>query len=71
MFGELNFSINGAAPRLKRFVLVTGTKYYGVHIFFLKTPMRETDPRHMPPNYYFDQIGWLTTSTSEESSGIG
>jgi hypothetical protein len=24
------------------------------------TPMRETDPRHMPPNYYFDQIDWLT-----------
>ena len=22
--------------------------------------MRETDPRHMPPNYYFDQIDWLT-----------
>ena len=26
----------------------------------LKTPMRETDPRHMPPDYYFDQIDWLT-----------
>jgi hypothetical protein len=22
--------------------------------------MREADPRHMPPNYYFDQIDWLT-----------
>ena len=22
--------------------------------------MRETDPRHMPPDYYFDQIDWLT-----------
>jgi nucleoside-diphosphate-sugar epimerase len=41
-------------------VLVTGTKYYGVHLGPLKTPMRETDPRHLPPNYYFDQIDWLT-----------
>ena len=41
-------------------MLVTGTKYYGVHLGPLKTPMRETDPRHMPPDFYFDQIDWLT-----------
>jgi nucleoside-diphosphate-sugar epimerase len=45
---------------LQRVVLVTGTKYYGIHLGPLKTPMRETDPRHMPPDYYFDQIDWLT-----------
>jgi nucleoside-diphosphate-sugar epimerase len=53
-------AIDRAAPHLKRVVLVTGTKYYGVHLGPLKTPMRETDPRHAPPNYYFDQIDWLT-----------
>src|SRR5262245_39079026 len=53
-------AIARAASRLKRVVLVTGTKYYGVNLGPLKTPMRETDPRHMPPNYYFDQIDWLT-----------
>ena len=53
-------AITRVAPRLKRVVLVTGTKYYGVHLGPLKTPMRETDPRHTPPNYYFDQIDWLT-----------
>jgi nucleoside-diphosphate-sugar epimerase len=53
-------AIGRAAPSLKRVVLVTGTKYYGAHLAPLKTPMRETDPRHMPPNYYFDQIDWLT-----------
>ncbi|MFZ0354184.1 MAG: SDR family oxidoreductase [Pseudolabrys sp.] len=53
-------AISRGAPHLKRVVLVTGTKYYGVHLGPLKTPMRETDPRHMPPNYYFDQIDWLT-----------
>jgi len=44
---------------LKRVVLVTGTKYYGVHLGPYKTPAKEDDPRHMPPNYYFDQIDWL------------
>ena len=53
-------AITRASPRLKRVVLVTGTKYYGVHLGPLKTPMRETDPRHTGPNYYFDQIDWLT-----------
>src|SRR5262249_47902063 len=53
-------AIDQAAPHLKRIVIVTGTKYYGVHLGPLKSPMRETDPRHMPPNYYFDQIDWLT-----------
>ena len=48
------------AKSLQRVVLVTGTKYYGVHLGPLKTPMRETDPRHMPPDFYFDQIDWLT-----------
>jgi nucleoside-diphosphate-sugar epimerase len=53
-------AIDSVASQLKRVVLVTGTKYYGVHLGPLKTPMRETDPRHTPPNYYFDQIDWLT-----------
>ena len=52
-------AISSAAPQLRRVVLVTGTKYYGVHLGPLKTPMRETDPRHAPQNYYFDQIDWL------------
>lgn len=48
------------SQQLERVVLVTGTKYYGSHLGPYRTPARETDPRHMPPNYYFDQIDWLT-----------
>src|SRR5262249_51803191 len=54
-------AIDAASRALRRVVLVTGTKYYGVHLGPLKTPMRESNPRHMPPNYYFDQIDWLTS----------
>lgn len=53
-------AIERASPGLSRVVLVTGTKYYGVHLGPVRTPMRESDPRHMPPDFYFDQIDWLT-----------
>jgi nucleoside-diphosphate-sugar epimerase len=53
-------AIAQASPHLRRVVLVTGTKYYGSHLGPFRTPARESDPRHMPPDYYFDQIDWLT-----------
>ena len=52
-------AIDAASPALRRVVLVTGTKYYGAHLGPFKTPARESDPRHLGPNYYFDQIDWL------------
>jgi len=53
-------AIDQASSALRRVVLVTGTKYYGVHLGPTRTPARESDPRHMPTNYYFDRIDWLT-----------
>ena len=53
-------AISEQSSELKRVVLVTGTKYYGTHLGPVNTPIRETDARHLPPNYYFDQIDWLT-----------
>jgi nucleoside-diphosphate-sugar epimerase len=35
--------------------LVEGTKWYGVHLGPHRTPSHEDDPRHMPPNFYYDQ----------------
>jgi hypothetical protein len=37
--------LTGAASKIKRFVLVTGAKNYGVHLGRVKIPMQETDPR--------------------------
>lgn len=42
-------------PNLKRVVLMQGQKYYGSHLGPFKTPTKEDDPRHDPPNFYFDQ----------------
>ena len=44
-----------AAKGLKHVCLLQGTKYYGHHLGAYKTPAKENDPRHMPPNFYFDQ----------------
>ena len=43
------------AGALERVVLVTGGKYYGLQWGAIKTPARETDPRHLGPNFYYQQ----------------
>ena len=35
--------------------LVEGQKWYDVRLKMTRTPTREDDPRHMPPNFYYDQ----------------
>ena len=40
---------------LERVVLTQGGKYYGCQIGPHRTPSKETDPRHLPPNFYYDQ----------------
>lgn len=43
------------APRLEHVCLLQGSKYYGRHLGPFKTPARESDPRHFPPNFYYTQ----------------
>jgi nucleoside-diphosphate-sugar epimerase len=45
----------GKSPKLKHITLYQGGKAYGAHLGPFKTPGREDDPRHMPPNFYYDQ----------------
>jgi nucleoside-diphosphate-sugar epimerase len=52
-----------AAPNLEHVCLLQGTKYYGHHLGPYKTPAREDDPRHMPPNFYFDQQDYLVAKS--------
>jgi nucleoside-diphosphate-sugar epimerase len=53
--------VERASPGLQHISLMQGTKAYGTHLGAFKTPARETDPRHMPPNFYYDQEDWLRT----------
>lgn len=51
--------ITGADKNIKRIVLVTGAKQYGVHLGQPKNPMDESDPwlrgDDRPPNFYYRQ----------------
>lgn len=48
-------AVEAAAPDLEHVHIVEGTKWYGMHIGSFRTPAREDDPRHIPPNFYYDQ----------------
>jgi hypothetical protein len=51
--------ITGADKKIKRVLLVTGVKQYGVHLGIATSPMEETDPwlrgDQFPPNFYYRQ----------------
>lgn len=51
--------MTGASRKLKRVVLTTGAKQYGVHLGAPKNPMEESDPwlegPDRPPNFYYNQ----------------
>ena len=47
------------SPNLEKVILVTGAKFYGIHWSASRSPMRESDPRQMPPNFYYDQEDFL------------
>jgi nucleoside-diphosphate-sugar epimerase len=51
--------VERASQSLRKVLLVEGAKFYGAHLGPYKTPAKETDPRHMPPNFYYDQEDYL------------
>src|SRR4029077_4193188 len=48
-------AVEPVASGLEHVHLVQGTKYYGMHLGPFRTPAREDDARHPPPNFYYDQ----------------
>ncbi|WP_077002897.1 SDR family oxidoreductase [Variovorax sp. KK3] len=46
-------------PGLEKVVLTTGAKFYGIQWGATRTPCRETDPRQLGPNFYYDQEDFL------------
>lgn len=59
MLANLVTAVESASPQLRHVAIVQGSKWYGNHLGPFKTPAREDDPRHMPPNFYYDQQDWL------------
>lgn len=52
-------ALEPAAEALQHVNLMHGTKWYGNHLGPFKTPAKETDPGHMPPNFYYDQQAFI------------
>jgi nucleoside-diphosphate-sugar epimerase len=59
MLVNLVEAVEQSSPRLAHVNLMEGSKWYGSHLGPYKTPAREDDPRHMPPNFYYDQQDFL------------
>ena len=52
-------ALEPVAKGLQHVNLMHGTKWYGNHLGPFKTPAKETDPGHMPPNFYYDQQAFI------------
>lgn len=46
-------ALQAAHAPLQRLIFIQGGKVYGAHLGVYKTPAREEDSRHFPPNLYF------------------
>jgi nucleoside-diphosphate-sugar epimerase len=54
-------AVEAASANLQHVHLVEGAKWYGIHLGPGPAPAREDAPRHMPPNFYYDQQDLLST----------
>jgi nucleoside-diphosphate-sugar epimerase len=54
-------AIEPVAKNLRHVQLMQGYKVYGAHLGAFKTPAREDDPPHMPPEFNVEQQAFLET----------
>lgn len=63
--------MTGAIEGVKRIILLTGAKQYGVHLGAPKQPMLESDPwltdNKWPPNFYYNQQNILHSFCKEHN----
>lgn len=68
MLGNLLDGLNTVGAPLRRVVSYEGFKIYGIHLgASVRTPAKESDPPHMPPNIYLSQRAQLRTRASSAS----
>jgi nucleoside-diphosphate-sugar epimerase len=67
MLTNLVEAVEYTSKQFRKVVLLEGAKYYGAHLGPYKTPAKEDDPRHMPPNFYYDQEDYLKTQSAGKS----
>lgn len=65
MLENLVTALRTAAAPLERIIFIQGGKVYGAHLGVYKTPAREDDSRHFPPNLYFRHEDYARSLESE------
>ena len=58
-------ALAAAGAPLEHVMLPQGGKAYGAHLGYMKTPAKETDPRLLGPNFYYDQEDLLRQVAAE------
>src|ERR1700722_17152457 len=58
-------ALAGRSAVLEHVHLLEGIKWYGMHLGPYPTPSREDDPRHLPPNFYYDQQDLLSARAAQ------
>jgi nucleoside-diphosphate-sugar epimerase len=56
-------AVQAKCAGLRKVVLVTGAKFYGIQWGASRTPCRESDSRQLGPNFYYDQEDWLRSAS--------
>jgi nucleoside-diphosphate-sugar epimerase len=59
-----------AGAPLRHVMLPQGMKAYGAHLGYMKTPAKETDPRLLGPNFYYDQEDLLRAVAAERGFAV-
>lgn len=59
LFRNAMSAIEPASTNLAHVCLLQGSKYYGRHLGPFKTPAKESDALHFPPNFYYTQEDFL------------
>ncbi len=67
MLVNLVDAVEPVATGLQHINLMQGTKWYGNHLGPFKTPAKETDPPHMPPNFYYDQQRFIVKRQKDKT----
>lgn len=52
-------AVQEASPDFRHIVFCQGGKVYGAHLGIYRSPAKESQARHFPPNFYFDQEDYL------------
>ncbi|WP_265672142.1 NAD-dependent epimerase/dehydratase family protein [Klebsiella grimontii] len=59
MLQNLVEALENHSPGFQHVTLMQGGKAYGCHIGPFPSPAKESDPRHMPPNFYYNREDFL------------